>query len=256
MEAIERLCCLRVEIDVAREVELLHVLHLLYHDSLACGLSHKSQHLGVSALAEDNYLRIGRRVVLSLDAALQSQHHGARSVDYLYVVLLRQSVSLGRFAVSTQQHLHVVQAAQIVVIDSDESLLVQSLHLHTVVHDVAEAVELVALGKFLLSLLYGGSDSEAEATALVYFYCQIHSVRIAVVILLRSLYLIIIQYADCLYDTPIIIRYLAALFGYNLDGCLRLFGIVGYHQHTRFRTRRLQLSFLRRHLQFSRLAGM
>ena len=57
------------------------------------------------------------------------------------------------------------------MINGDESLLVQSLYLHAVVYDVAQTVECITLGKLLLRLLYGGSDSEAEAATLVYLYC-------------------------------------------------------------------------------------
>ena len=65
----------------------------------------------MSALAEDDDLRIWCRVVLALDAPLQCQHHGACGIYYLYVVLLRQGVGLRRLAMRTQQHLHVVQLA-------------------------------------------------------------------------------------------------------------------------------------------------
>ena len=69
----------------------------------------------------------------------------------------------------TQQHLGMMQLAQLVVVDGDESHLAQSLTLHTVMYDIAQAIELVALGQFLLSFLDGGGHSEAEATAFVDF---------------------------------------------------------------------------------------
>ena len=69
----------------------------------------------------------------------------------------------------TQQHLGMMQLAQLVVVDGDESHLAQSLTLHTVMDDISQAIELVALGQFLLGFLDGGGHSEAEATAFVYF---------------------------------------------------------------------------------------
>ena len=71
---------------------------------------------------------------------------------------------------STQQHLYAMQRAHILMVDGDEPLLVQTLHLHTIVHNVAKTIEARALGKLLLSLLDGSGDTEAEATAFVDFY--------------------------------------------------------------------------------------
>ena len=56
------------------------------------------------------------------------------------------------------------------MVDGDEPLLVQTLHLHTIVNNVAKTIEARTLGKLLLSLLDGSGDTEAEATALVDFY--------------------------------------------------------------------------------------
>ena len=66
------------------------------------------------------------------------------------------------------------------MVDGDESLVVQALHLHAVMYDVAKAIEARALGKLLLRLTYSGSDSEAEATTLVYLNSQlsVHSERL------------------------------------------------------------------------------
>ena len=68
-----------------------------------------------------------------------------------------------------QQHLDIMKAGKIVVIDSDEPHLLQALTLHTVMYDISKAIELVTLGQLLLGFLDGGGHSEAEATAFVYF---------------------------------------------------------------------------------------
>ena len=108
--------------------------------------------------------------VLLLDAPLQLQHHGAGGIDNLYAVLLRQLVGLRRFAVSSQEHLDVVELAHLVVVDGDESELCQAVALHAVVHNVAQAVELVALGQFFLCLADGCRHTEAKSAAAVYLY--------------------------------------------------------------------------------------
>ena len=70
----------------------------------------------------------------------------------------------------TQQYLHVMQLAHIVVVDGDQSHLSQTFTLHSVVYDITEAVEGLALCQFFLGFLYGGGDSEAEATTFIDFY--------------------------------------------------------------------------------------
>ena len=69
-------------------------------------------------LSEDNQLRVARHVVercshtvfiLSLDALLQLQHHGARSIDNLDVVSCRDGIGFGGFAMRSQQHFGIVQ---------------------------------------------------------------------------------------------------------------------------------------------------
>jgi len=133
-------------------------------------LTHKTKHLGMTTLSKYNNLRIGIGIILSLYTALQGKHHRTCSIDYLDVVLFGKSISLRRFAMSTQQHLDTMQRAHVLMVDGDEPLLVQTLHLHTIVNNVAKTIEARTLGKLLLSLLDGSGDTEAEATALVDFY--------------------------------------------------------------------------------------
>ena len=106
-------------------------------------------------------------LILLLDALLQLQHDGAGSVDYLDVVASGQLVGGGRFAMGTQQHLDAMQLSHIVVVNGDKSHLFEAFTLHAVVYDVAQTIEDVALGQFLLSFLDSGSHTEAEAAAVV-----------------------------------------------------------------------------------------
>ena len=70
---------------------------------------------------------------------------------------------------STKKYLYVMQLAHLVVVDGDEPHLTQTLALHTIMNNIAEAIELIALGQLFLCFLDGGGHSEAEATAVVDF---------------------------------------------------------------------------------------
>ena len=177
MELIERLRGLGVEIDVARKVELHHLIEVLDNDCLRLGLTNKAKHLGMSLLTEDDDLcgrSVGRgvdkrAVVLRLDALLELEHHRTGGIDDLDVVLAGQFIGLRGFTMGTQQHLDMVKLAHVVVVDGDESHLTQALALHAVVHDIAETIEGLALCELFLGFLNGGGHSETEATAFINF---------------------------------------------------------------------------------------
>ena len=71
VELVERLGGLRIQIYVAREVERLHIVEMGYHVGAALGLSHKTEHLGMSGFAEYHYLRFAMGIILTLYATLQ-----------------------------------------------------------------------------------------------------------------------------------------------------------------------------------------
>ena len=56
------------------------------------------------------------------------------------------------------------------MVNGDKSHLTEALALHAVVHDIAEAVERLALRQFFLGLSDGSGHSEAEAATLIDFY--------------------------------------------------------------------------------------
>ena len=87
VKLVETLCRLGVEIDVAVEVEMLHVVELLDDDGVLGRLADESEHLSVSVFTEDNDLGCWVVVVLLLDATLQSEDHRAGGIDDLNVVL-------------------------------------------------------------------------------------------------------------------------------------------------------------------------
>ena len=59
VELVERLRCLRIEIDVAREIEALDILEVGDDDGFALRLTDKTEHLSMTGLAEDDNLGVG-----------------------------------------------------------------------------------------------------------------------------------------------------------------------------------------------------
>ena len=90
-------------------------------------------------LTEDHDLR-GVFIILFLDALLELEHHRTSGINDLDVVLTGELVGLRGLTVGTQQHLHVVQLAHIIVIDGDQSHLAQTITLHTIVDDITKTV--------------------------------------------------------------------------------------------------------------------
>ena len=70
----------------------------------------------------------------------------------------------------TQQHFHVMKLAQLVMINGDESVFVESFHLHAVVYNVSKTVECTPFGQFFLGFLDGCGHAKTETTAIVNFY--------------------------------------------------------------------------------------
>ena len=164
-EPLQGLGGLRVESDVAGEVELGSLLGCLDDDGCAFGLAHEAEHLGVAALAEDDNLLAVLRIgyIFPFDTFLQVQHHGAGGIDQVNLVLLGQGVSGWWLAVSTQEHMGVAQLGKLLMVDGGQPLLAQAFHLATVVHDIAEAVQRASLLQLLLCLSDGACHAEAKA---------------------------------------------------------------------------------------------
>ena len=66
-----------------------------------------------------------------------------------------------------------MQVAHTVVVDGDESHLAQPFTLHTIVHNIAQAIECLALCQLFFGFFDGCGHSEAETAAVVYFYLHI-----------------------------------------------------------------------------------
>ena len=76
-------------------------------------------------------------VVLLLDAFLELEHHRTGGIDDLNVVTTGELIGLWRLTMGTQQDFHIVKFTQVVVVDGDESQILQPLALHAVVNDVS-----------------------------------------------------------------------------------------------------------------------
>jgi len=120
----------------------------------------------MSLLAKDNNLA-WTSLILFLDALLQLEHYRTRGINDFNIILTSQLIGFRGLTMRTQQHLHVVQLAQLVMIDGDEPHLAQALTLHTIVYYITQTIQFIAFGQFFLSLLYSSGYSEAEATAVI-----------------------------------------------------------------------------------------
>ena len=170
VELVERLGGLRIEVDIAAEIELLHIVELGNDNCCAVCLPYKTEHFCMTGLAEDYQLSLRVGIILTFDAPLQLKHHGACGIYNLNVVLLCELVCLRRLAVGAQQHFRIVQLIHIFMVDGYEPQIVEPFAFHAVVHDVAEAIERVALCQFFFCLPDGGGHAETEAATTVDFY--------------------------------------------------------------------------------------
>ena len=143
MELIQALGGLRIEEDVLGEIKLafllqsLHILKFFYYDGMALGLTYQAKHLGMTVLAKDNYLCVRITYILLLDTLLQLEYHRTGGINNLYVVLLGKGVGLWWFAMGTKKNLHIVKFLHLLMVDGDETCVMQALHLHTIMHNIA-----------------------------------------------------------------------------------------------------------------------
>lgn len=140
MEIVESLGGLGIEVDVLGEVELLGIINILDYYSMLASLPHQAKDFGMTVFAKYHYLGIVGSIVLSPDATLQSQHHGAGGIDNLDIVALGKLVGLGRFAMGSQQDFDIVELGELLMVDGDESFGMEAFYFHAVVYDIAKAI--------------------------------------------------------------------------------------------------------------------
>ena len=151
--------------DGAGEVEVTHVVEVFHNNSTSVGLPDQAKHFGMAFLAKDNHLSVLRLLPLTLHPALQGQHHRTRRVNDCDVIALGRFVGRWWFAMGSEQHRCIVKLLKLFMIDGDQSLVSKTLHLDTVVYDVAKAVEGLACLEFFLRFVDGSGHTEAKATA-------------------------------------------------------------------------------------------
>lgn len=127
------------EFDVTSEIKLLGVLEVLDDDGFAVGLSNEADDLSMSILSVYDYLP--SFLVSCLDAFLQIEHYGTCGVNKTDVLLLSLLICGWRFAVSTKEHLGVLESVKVRMAYGDESQSLETFAFAAVVNDVAQAVE-------------------------------------------------------------------------------------------------------------------
>ena len=70
----------------------------------------------------------------------------------------------------TQQYLRIMQLLEVVMVDGNQSHLSQSFTLHSVMNDIAQAIQRATFRQFLFRLAYGRGHTETEARPCVYLY--------------------------------------------------------------------------------------
>lgn len=158
---------MREEVDIATEVYLVYVGRTFHDDGIVVCLPHQTNHLCVSHFAKDYYLCLRMSKVGVANTLLQVQNDRTRSVNDVYVVLLGNIVCAWRLAVCTKQYTHIMQSTQVVVVNSDQSHLLQPIHFLTIVHYVSKAKKLT-FSQLFFGSVDGARHSETKTTMLVY----------------------------------------------------------------------------------------
>ena len=139
---LQRLCGLRVEVDIffVAYFRILQFLKMFYDDGIPICLPHESQYLRMTVFSEDYDLRFRIFKILFPNSALQSEHHWACGINDLHIIPLCSGICLRWLAMSSQQHPNSMKVFEVVVVDGDQSSVMQSFTFRSVVYDIAETV--------------------------------------------------------------------------------------------------------------------
>ena len=161
---------LRKEENRARKIDLLQILLTLHDNSRLLHLAREAHNFGVTSLAENNNLTTHalHLLVRRNDLTLQLRHNGAGGIDNSDAQLLGSAVGCRGLSVSTDEEVATTEILHILVCDGLKAQRLQTLHLHTVMHDVAQRIYLTTeLGHSRLGLRDSSHHTEAETRILI-----------------------------------------------------------------------------------------
>ena len=153
-----------------REVDAAQIVEALNHDGRPVGLPHQAVYFRMTFLAVYHDLRQRSSLAVAIIYfLLETKNHRACGVDHLDFVILGHLISRRRLAVRTEQNFAVFQLGEINMVDGIQSQLLQAFNLKAVMHNIAEAIELVVSAKLTFRAPYGLHNAEAKARTAVDF---------------------------------------------------------------------------------------
>ena len=153
-ELIDRHGGLRIEPHRPVDIDFVDVLHPFNHDGCSCRLPHKAIDLSMTVLAEDDDLNlVAFCLVHAPDLSLKLKDDRTGGIDDLDIVALGKLIGLWRLTVGTEQHFGVVKVNELLGSDCFKSHGFETLHLLTVVDDVAQTVQAVGILQVVFGLL-------------------------------------------------------------------------------------------------------
>ena len=161
---------LREEEYRTREINLLQILLALHHDGRLLDLSREAHNLGVASLTQDHHLTTDslHPLVCRHNLALQLRHNGARRIDKADAQLLGTTVGRGGLAVGADEEIVTTQLLHIAVGDGTQAQRLKTLHLHTVMHNIAQRIDFATkLLQRSLGSRDGAHNAKAETRILV-----------------------------------------------------------------------------------------
>ena len=153
-ELIDRHGGLRIEPHRPVDIDFVDVLHPLDDNGCTCSLPHKAIDLGMSILAEDDYLHpVAFCLVHAPDLTLELEDHRTGGINDLDIIALGKLIGLWRLAMGAKQHFGVVKVDELLGTDGVKTESSESLHLLTVVDDVAQTIQSVGILQVVFGLL-------------------------------------------------------------------------------------------------------
>jgi hypothetical protein len=160
---------LRQKVYRLRKVDSLEVSLTLHNDNIVIDLSCESHNLGMATLTQQhNTAAQSRHLIVGLThTALKTCHNGTCGIDELNAKLLSKLIGTGRLTVRTYEQHTSSHRSYLVVRNGTQAQGLETLHLDTVMHNVAQRRHLANTLQGSLSLADSSHHAEAEARVLV-----------------------------------------------------------------------------------------